>query len=439
MNWNIVSELASAAQIIGLLVFIGAIQLIGRKGRVEVTTTAALAAIATIVVFSVAGTQGAAWIPVIGAALGALLVAVTTARGLVSSSLTRVHAIAGWALALAVALMSAVLPHTGLVSPFTNDNSYWLGLGLVMSLSAFVVGYSSVVFTGWNRPQLGILKTRKNLVSAGAITLIILGLALNWAWPTASATPWLVIALAITAGVGYGLTDEPTSPAALLRVASLASLSVTGIGIMAGDYLIVLFSSLSTGMWLAADRRNGLAAQTTTNAPKETTIHLAARDVSAVIGSARNVLVIPGYQVAVDQSHNALADVIGQLKGRKIVVNVAAHPTAGRLPGQINALMAEAGFPEPLITDIAEIEKAIVKADVVLVVGAPDVAVTQPDTKPGTIPHLHLGRAKHVIMMPGMDRSPKIEDDDELLSRVGVVQGETATALMAVRRALVRR
>lgn len=439
MTWTILSELSSAAQILGLLVFIGAIQLVGRKGRVEVTTTAALAAVATIVVFSVAGTRGAAWVPVLGAVIGALVVAATTARGLVSSSLTRVHAIAGWSLSLAVALIAALLPHSGLASPFTNDNTYWLGLGLVMSLSAFVVGYSSIVFAGWNRPNLNMLKSRKKLVGAGAIALVALALVLNWAWPNAAATPWFVVFLSITAGVGFGLSDEPASPAALLKVASLASLSVAGIGIMAGDYLIVLFSSLSTGMWLAADRRSGLAAQTTTDAPVETTIHLAARDASAVIGSARNVLVIPGYQVAVDQSHNALADVIGQLKGRRITVNVAAHPTAGRLPGQINALMAEAGFPEPLITDIAEIEKAIAKADVVLVIGAPDVAVTKPTTAPGTIPQLHLGRAKHVIMMPGLDRNPKIEDDDELLGRVGVVQGETATTLMAIRRALVRR
>lgn len=439
MNWNILTELSITAQVIGLLGLVATLQLIGRKGRVEVTTTAALAAIGAIVVFSVAGTRGAAWIPVLGGVLGATAVAATTARGLVSSSLTRVHAVAGWSLALSVALLAAVMPHTSLASPFTTELTYRLGLGLLTALAAFIVGYSSIVFAAWNRPQFKPLARYRRLVVAAAILLVACGVAATWAWPAASATAWLVLTLSLGAGVGYGLSEETSSPAALLRVATLASLAVCGVGLMAGDTMIVLCASLGCGMWLAADRRSGLAASVSTNAPRETTIHLAARDASAVVGSARNVLVIPGYQVAVDQSHNALADVIGQLKGRRISVKVAAHPTAGRLPGQINSLMSEAGFPEPLITDIAEIDKAIAKADVVLVVGAPDVAVTQPDTVAGTVPQLHLGRAKHVIMMPGLDREPKIEDDDELLSRVGIVQGETSTALMAIRRALVRR
>lgn len=439
MNWTLVTELAITAQVFGLLALIGSLQLIGRKGRVEMTTTGALIAIGSIVVFSMVGTRGTAWVPVLGGVLGAAAVAATTARGLVSSSLTRVHAIAGWALALSVALLAAVMPQTSLGSPFTAELTYRLGLGLLTALAAFVVGYSAVVFAAWNQPRLRTLTKHRRLVAVAAILLVALGIGATWAWPTTPAISWLVLILSMGAGVVFGLADETSSPSALLRVATLSSLAVCGVGLMAGDTMIVLCSSLGCGMWLAADRRSGLAANVSTNAPKETTIHLAARDASAVVGSARNVLVIPGYQVAVDQSHNALADVIGQLKGRRITVKVAAHPTAGRLPGQINALMSEAGFPEPLITDIAEIDKAIAKADVVLVVGAPDVAVTQPDTAAGTVPQLHLGRAKHVIMMPGLDRVPKIEDNDELLSRVGIVQGETSTALMAIRRALVRR
>src|SRR3989304_9186442 len=98
---------------------------------------------------------------------------------------------------------------------------------------------------------------------------------------------------------------------------------------------------------------------------------------------AQKVLVIPGYGMAVAQAQHKVWEMCQLLIDKGVMVRFAIHPVAGRLPGHMNVLLAEAGVPYDLIADIDEINAEFETADVALVLGADDGAnpAARPDTR----------------------------------------------------------
>mgnify|MGYP002620421349 CR=1 FL=1 len=128
-----------------------------------------------------------------------------------------------------------------------------------------------------------------------------------------------------------------------------------------------------------------------------------ANDVGVMMAFAQKVIVVPGYGMAVAQAQHKIWELCQLLIDRGVTVRFAIHPVAGRMPGHMNVLLAEAGVPYDLIADLDEINAEFETADVALVIGANDVvnpvARTDKSSPIYGMPILNADRAKNVIVI----------------------------------------
>ncbi|HET7174002.1 MAG TPA: NAD(P)(+) transhydrogenase (Re/Si-specific) subunit beta [Nocardioidaceae bacterium] len=127
------------------------------------------------------------------------------------------------------------------------------------------------------------------------------------------------------------------------------------------------------------------------------------QDVAILLNYAHRVIVVPGYGLAVAQAQHTLRELVDVLSDRGAEVDYAIHPVAGRMPGHMNVLLAEANVPYEQLKEMDVINGDFKQADVVLVVGANDVVNPAARTTPGApiygMPILNAGDAKQVVFM----------------------------------------
>ena len=143
----------------------------------------------------------------------------------------------------------------------------------------------------------------------------------------------------------------------------------------------------------------GGAAQEISGAQKP----IEAADAAVMMAYAERVAIVPGYGMAVAQAQHKVWEFAKLLIERGVKVKFAIHPVAGRMPGHMNVLLAEAGVPYDLIEDMDDINPEFPNTDVVLVIGANDVvnpvAKTDPSSPIYGMPILDVAAAKHVIVV----------------------------------------
>ena len=171
------------------------------------------------------------------------------------------------------------------------------------------------------------------------------------------------IATAIT---GLELSNEMLIVAGMLVGASGTLLTILMSKAMNRSITNVLFSGFGGGSPAAG---TGAAADATGLTARETTVE----DTAVALAYARRVIVIPGYGLAVAQAQHDLAALCAELTRRGVDVKHAMHPVAGRMPGHMNVLLAEANVPYDQLVDMEQINSAFDSTDVALVVGANDV------------------------------------------------------------------
>jgi NAD(P) transhydrogenase subunit beta len=119
--------------------------------------------------------------------------------------------------------------------------------------------------------------------------------------------------------------------------------------------------------------------------------------------AAKSVVIVPGYGMAVAQAQHALADLTKQLRGGGVEVRFAIHPVAGRLPGHMNVLLAEAGIPYDIVLEMDDINADLPDTDVVLVIGANDIVNPGAEDDPGSpiagMPVLQVWKSRMVVVM----------------------------------------
>jgi H+-translocating NAD(P) transhydrogenase subunit beta len=125
-------------------------------------------------------------------------------------------------------------------------------------------------------------------------------------------------------------------------------------------------------------------------------------DAAIQLAYAQSVIVVPGYGLAVAQAQHAVRELAELLEARGVDVRYAIHPVAGRMPGHMNVLLAEANVPYPQLKEMEDINPEFERADVALVVGANDVtnpAARRPGTPVSGMPILDVDHAKSIVVI----------------------------------------
>jgi NAD(P) transhydrogenase subunit beta len=256
----------------------------------------------------------------------------------------------------------------------------------------------------------------------GALALIAVGGALFlWAGNVSLPVMVLILAAALVFGVTMTL---PIGGADMPVVISLLN-SFTGTAVaMAGfvlDNVVLIIAGALVGASgailtkLMADAMNrsvlnimvggfgGGEGTIAAGGPEGGTVRSIGIDDAAIqLAYAQNVIVVPGYGLAVAQAQHAVRELADILEQRGVNVNYAIHPVAGRMPGHMNVLLAEANVPYPQLREMEDVNPEFERADVALVVGANDVtnpAARRAGTPVSGMPILDVDHAKSIIVI----------------------------------------
>jgi NAD(P) transhydrogenase subunit beta len=316
----------------------------------------------------------------------------------------------------------------------------WVRLAIVFAL---LVGAVSFAGSGVTFAKLQELMTSRPVVFPGlpllmaAVLLAALGAA-----TAVVLTGWLPLALLllVLGLVAGALLVLPVGGADVPIVISLLNaftgLAVAASGLVLGNVLLLVAGTLvgasgtilTRAMAAAMGRsvagilfgafRGGSTAGST--AVSERPVRSSSpEDVAVLLGYAQRVIIVPGYGLAVAQGQHTAAELADALEERGIRVDFAIHPVAGRMPGHMNVLLAEANVSYESLREMAEINSEFRTADVALVVGANDVVNPAAKSRAGSpiygMPILEVADARQVVFLKRSMRPGFAGIENELL------------------------
>jgi NAD(P) transhydrogenase subunit beta len=300
---------------------------------------------------------------------------------------------------------------------------------IALTATVFTVVVGSVSFSGSVVTFLKlqeVMTTRPVIVPAGKYVTILVAAAtiLGAIWLVITPQTWLLVALLVLALVFGVLFVLPVGGADVPIVISLLNaftgLSVAASGYVLGNILLIIAGTLvgASGTLLTREMAKAMGRPITSTlfgAFSGTTAGSAGpgsdrpvrsgspNDVAIMLGFAGKVILVPGYGLAVAQAQNVLRELADLLTERGIEVDYAIHPVAGRMPGHMNVLMAEANVPYEQLKEMDEINPEFSSTDVVLVVGANDVvnpaARTDKSAPIYGMPILNVDQAHQVVFL----------------------------------------
>jgi NAD(P) transhydrogenase subunit beta len=328
------------------------------------------------------------------------------------------HAFGG--LAVALVGLSEVLRHGSHLDRMTTA-----AVGFEIFLGALTFTGSLAAFgklQGFvpGRPIRWPLQNAINLLGVAAATFLVVKLV-----AAAPSVPWFVVLLVLGAVLGITLVlpiGGADMPVVICLLNAYAGLAASATGFALGNNVLIICGALDGGsgillgimMSKAMNRsfRNVLfgavgAAPEPGTAPAKAVPASAANvgtldDASEVLGAARSVIIVPGYGMAVSQAQHAVRDLANALAANGAEVRYAIHPVAGRMPGHMNVLLAEANVPYDQLFDLDAINDDFGATDVAIVVGANDVvnpaARTQPNSPIYGMPVLAVDQARTTLV-----------------------------------------
>ncbi|UJW87733.1 NAD(P)(+) transhydrogenase (Re/Si-specific) subunit beta [Devosia sp. SL43] len=309
------------------------------------------------------------------------------------------HSLVGLA-AVFVAAAALYAPEAfGIGAPGAIHAQALVEMSIGVAIGAFTFTGSVIAFAKLNGNMSGkpiILPARHaiHIVMGVAIVLLV------WAFTT-SADPWLFWAITILALVLGGLMIIPIGgadmPVVVSMLNSYSGWAAAGIGFTLGNTALIITGALvgSSGAILSyimckamnrsfisvilggfgGDSGSAAGAAEDDRPVKQG----AAEDAAFLMKNAGKVIIVPGYGMAVAQAQHALREMADLLKKEGVTVKYAIHPVAGRMPGHMNVLLAEANVPYDEVFELEDINSEFAQSDVAFVIGANDV--TNPSAK----------------------------------------------------------
>ena len=253
-----------------------------------------------------------------------------------------------------------------------------------------------------------------NIALAAALIFFIYGLVVS----QSQLDFWLIAAIAFVLGVliivPIGGADMPV---VISMLNSYSGWAAAGIGFTLGNTALIITGALvgSSGAILSYIMCKGMNRSfisvilggfgNTTGPAMEIEgeqIAIDAEGVAAALNEASSIIIVPGYGMAVAQAQGAVSELTRKLRARGKEVRFAIHPVAGRLPGHMNVLLAEAKVPYDIVLEMDEINDDFPDTDVVIVIGSNDIvnpaAQEDPNSPIAGMPVLEVWKARHVFV-----------------------------------------
>ena len=255
--------------------------------------------------------------------------------------------------------------------------------------------------------------------------LLALGFLGGAGWLSVDPGNRIALALLATTALAFGITmvlpiGGADMPVVISLLNAFTGTAVAMAGFVLGNAVLIIAGALvgaSGGILtkLMADAMNrsipniilggfgtGDQATAAVGAGGASVREVTADDVAIQLAYASKVLVVPGYGLAAAQAQHEVAELAELLEDRGVEVSYAIHPVAGRMPGHMNVLLAEANVPYPQLREMEEVNPEFARADVALVIGANDVtnpAARRPGSAISGMPILDVDHARSVVVI----------------------------------------
>ena len=362
--------------------------------------------------------------PVLGLIVGAMVagaaIGIYRARTVpmtqMPETVAMMHSLVGLA---AVAIAIAAVLHTGVKHDAIHRFELFVGCFIgAITFSASVFAYGKLAAKKWAKTIKGgsvkliqaglaiamlafgvIYFTTENLQAFYAMTVLALVLGYFWIAPIGGGDMPVVVSLLnsfsgwAAAGIGFTLNNSMLIIAGSLVGSSGAILSYVMCKAMNRSLMNVLFGGFGATATDTADSGEVKQKNYKSGSPE---------DAGFLMSNASSVIIVPGYGMAQGRAQNAVKELYNTLKAEGVNIRFAIHPVAGRMPGHMNVLLAEADVPYEDILEMDEINSDFAGTDVVLIIGANDVVnPAAKDDKSSPIygmPILEVEQAKTVIV-----------------------------------------
>ncbi|MEO7148225.1 MAG: NAD(P)(+) transhydrogenase (Re/Si-specific) subunit beta [Terrimesophilobacter sp.] len=320
-----------------------------------------------------------------------------------------------------------------------NENP-WVRIAIVFTMLVGAISFSGSAITVLKLQEL--MTTRPVLFPglrwlmsfavlasiASAVLVVITG---SWIWAVVLLILGLAVGVLLVLPVGGA-----DVPIVISLLNAFTGIAVAASGIVLENVLLVVAGTLVgasgtiltmamakamgrgvTGILFGAFKGGSTAGSTTvSDRPVRSS---SADDVAVQLGYAQNVVIVPGYGLAVAQGQHTIAELAEALEARGVHVVFGIHPVAGRMPGHMNVLLAEANVPYESLKELEEVNSEFKTTDVALVVGANDVVNPAAKSTPGSpiygMPILEVGDANQIVFLKRSMRPGFAGIENELL------------------------
>jgi H+-translocating NAD(P) transhydrogenase subunit beta len=395
-----------------------------RQGNLFGMVGMAIAIVTTLALARPAGFSG--WLLVMfGMAIGGGVGAVIARRVLMTAMpqlVAAFHSLVGLA-AVLVAAAALYAPRAfGLGSPGLIHGSSLVEMSLGAGIGAITFTGSVIAFLKLDGRMSGapIMLPMRHMVNLGLAVLLVT-LIVIFTLTESPAAFWLIVLVSFALGVliiiPIGGADMPV---VISMLNSYSGWAAAGIGFTLGNTALIITGALvgSSGAILSYIMCKGMnrsfisvilggfggeVAGPAAGAEQKPVKLGSAEDAAFIMKNASNVIIVPGYGMAVAQAQHALREMADVLKKEGVEVKYAIHPVAGRMPGHMNVLLAEANVPYDQVFELEDINSEFAQTDVAYVIGANDVtnpAAEEDKTSPiYGMPVLHVWKARTVMFV----------------------------------------